>query len=547
MTEFDTLWPAILDVGRNAGSGGYRRYAWSDADLTLREWFTGCAAERGMDVEEDRNGNLWAWWLPPGWDGDPSDAFVTGSHLDSVPDGGAFDGPLGVVSAFAAVDVVRARGVVPTVPVAVVAFSDEEGARFGVACVGSQLSSGALERRPRPRAARHRRHHPRGGDEQGRSPPGPPRPRSAIGLPRGVFVELHVEQGRALDLLDRPIAVASAIWPHGRWEFVFRGAGQPRRHHPTADRRDPMLAYASSVLSARSCAAAHDAVATFGKVLVTPNGANAIPSAVRAWLDARAADEGTLAALVEKISAEARGHATADGIDLEVSAESVTPVVQFPAAAAGTAAAGAGASRRHPGAADAGRPRRRHPVGGGADGNAVRAQPHRGVTLADRVRRERRLQPRSAGAGRRDGRLGGASMTLVVRTRVARRPRRRPRADHRRRRTHHRRRDRRRPAAVIASARRVGVARPGQRPLARLSPGAAGAHPTGPRIVLDLAGSDVPRRGAAEPGPLPPAGPRGLRRDGAGRDHRGRRIPLPAPRHRRGAVRRPECHGPRAD
>ena len=127
MTAFDTLWPTILDVGRHTSTGGYRRYAWSDADLTLREWFSGCAAQRGMDVEEDRNGNLWAWWMPPGWSGDPTDAFVTGSHLDSVPDGGAFDGPLGVVSAFAAIDIVRERGVVPRVPVAVVAFSDEEG------------------------------------------------------------------------------------------------------------------------------------------------------------------------------------------------------------------------------------------------------------------------------------------------------------------------------------------------------------------------------------------------------------------------------------
>ena len=74
----------------------------------------------------------------------PAGAFVTGSHLDSVPDGGAFDGPLGVVSAFAAIDLLRARGVAPGIPVAVVAFSDEEGARFGVACVGSQLSTGAL-------------------------------------------------------------------------------------------------------------------------------------------------------------------------------------------------------------------------------------------------------------------------------------------------------------------------------------------------------------------------------------------------------------------
>jgi len=332
VTEFDTLWPAILDVGRNPGSGGYRRYAWSDADLTLREWFTGCAAERGMDVEEDRNGNLWAWWMPPGWDGDPSDAFVTGSHLDSVPDGGAFDGPLGVVSAFAAVDIVRAGGVVPTVPVAVVAFSDEEGARFGVACVGSQLSSGALS------ADRARRLRDIDGitlaealTKAGRRPDRlGPDPRLAERV--GVFVELHVEQGRALDLLDRPIAVASAIWPHGRWEFVFRGEANHAGTTRLADRRDPMLAYASSVLSARSCAAAHDAVATFGKVLVTPNGANAIPSAVRAWLDARAADETTLAALVDRISAEARGHATADGIDLDVSAESITPVVHFPAA-----------------------------------------------------------------------------------------------------------------------------------------------------------------------------------------------------------------------
>ena len=69
-----------------------------------------------MTVEEDRNGNLWAWWLPPGWDGDPRGAFVTGSHLDSVPDGGAFDGPLGIVSAFAAIDMLRADGVEPRGP-----------------------------------------------------------------------------------------------------------------------------------------------------------------------------------------------------------------------------------------------------------------------------------------------------------------------------------------------------------------------------------------------------------------------------------------------
>jgi N-carbamoyl-L-amino-acid hydrolase len=283
-----------------------------------------------MDVEEDRNGNLWAWWMPPRWQGGPAQAFITGSHLDSVPDGGAFDGPLGVVSAFAAVDMLRERGVIPRVPVGIAAFSDEEGARFGVACVGSQLATGALAAdRARglrdidgitlaeamTKAGRNPQH--LGADPE-------------LAERVGVYVELHIEQGRALDLVDRPIAVASAIWPHGRWEFNFCGEANHAGTTRLGDRHDPMLAFASSVHAARSKAAAHDAVATFGKVIVAPNGANAIPSRVRAWLDARAADEATLRRLVEQITAEAHRHAVADSIELEVTPESITPIVEFP-------------------------------------------------------------------------------------------------------------------------------------------------------------------------------------------------------------------------
>ncbi|QXU55296.1 allantoate amidohydrolase [Rhodococcus sp. LW-XY12] len=331
MTAFDTLWASILEVGKHPTTGGYRRFAWSDADLTLREWFRGCAAERGMDVEEDRNGNLWAWWLPVGWEGDPTDAFVTGSHLDSVPDGGAFDGPLGVVSAFAAVDLVRERGIVPTVPIAITAFSDEEGARFGVACVGSQLTTGALA----PQRALGLRD--RDGITLAEAMTRAGRVPEHIGTDPtlvdrvGVYVELHVEQGRALDLVDAPVAVASSIWPHGRWQFTFTGEANHAGATRLVDRRDPMLAYASSVHSARSCAAAAGAVATFGKLEVLPNGANAIPSEIKAWLDARAADEETLTTLVAEIEAEARKHCLPDEIGLDVFAESITPIVEFPA------------------------------------------------------------------------------------------------------------------------------------------------------------------------------------------------------------------------
>ena len=330
MSSFDDLWASILDVGQHHSTRGYRRFAWGDADLTLREWFRSNAASRSMDVEEDRNGNLWAWWMPVGWTGDPKGAFVTGSHLDSVPDGGAFDGPLGVVSAFAAVDLLRERGVEPTIPIAVAAFSDEEGARFGVACVGSQLTTGALS----PERALGLRDADgvtlaEAMAKAGRAP-------QHVGADTtltdrvGVYVELHVEQGRALDLVDAPLAVASSIWPHGRWEFTFTGEANHAGATRLVDRRDPMLPFASSVHSARSAAALHDAVATFGKVRVLPNGANAIPSMVKAWLDARAADEHTLASLVAHIEAEARKHCATDRVDLDVLVESVTPIVEFP-------------------------------------------------------------------------------------------------------------------------------------------------------------------------------------------------------------------------
>ena len=134
--RFSQLWSSLAPIGRQGSSGGYRRLAWTPADSELRAWFVEQADQRGMLYETDRNGNQWAWWGDPG-----PDAVVTGSHLDSVPDGGAFDGPLGVVSGFLAVEELRGQGLRPDRPVAVVNCVDEEGARFGVACMGSSVTT----------------------------------------------------------------------------------------------------------------------------------------------------------------------------------------------------------------------------------------------------------------------------------------------------------------------------------------------------------------------------------------------------------------------
>ncbi|MFD3932140.1 allantoate amidohydrolase [Streptomyces sp. NPDC058614] len=319
------MWRDLKPIGRHPDSKGYRRFAWSGADGDCRDWFRGQAEARGLVYEVDRNGNQWAWV------GDPAagDAVVTGSHLDSVPDGGAFDGPLGVVSSFAALDELRARQVEFTRPLAIVNFGDEEGARFGLACVGSRLAAGQLtvEQAHRltdadgitlPQAME------RAGYDPDAIGPDPER------LARiGAFVELHVEQGRALDLSGDRVGIASAIWPHGRWRFDFRGEANHAGTTRLVDRRDPMLPYAETVLAARREAQLAGAVATFGKIAVEPNGVNAIPSLVRGWLDSRAADQTSLDTVVTGIEKAAREYAEAQGVELDVVRESFTPVIEF--------------------------------------------------------------------------------------------------------------------------------------------------------------------------------------------------------------------------
>ena len=324
--RFGRTWAELAPIGRDPSTGGYRRSAWSAADAELRDWFAARARERGMACTPDRNGNLWAWW------GDPADgAVVTGSHLDSVPDGGAFDGPLGVVSGFLAVDELRARGVVPARPVAVVAFADEEGARFGVACAGSRLLTGVLD----PERARALR------DADGTSLADAMRAAGAdpLALGRddealrriGAYVELHVEQGRGLVHADAPVGVATSIWPHGRWRCRFEGAADHAGTTRLEDRHDPVLPFAATVLATRHLAERAGALATVGRVQVRPNGTNAVAAGVDAWLDARAPAEGTLTDLVDGITAAARAAAAEHGTTVEVTRESWSPEVAFDA------------------------------------------------------------------------------------------------------------------------------------------------------------------------------------------------------------------------
>ena len=290
---FRRAWDDLAPVGR-ATDGGYRRFAWTREDHVLREWFAGEATARGLALTTDRAGNQWAWWGDP----DETPGVVTGSHLDSVPGGGAFDGPLGVVSGFAALDALRATGVSPRRPLGIANFVDEEGARFGVACAGSRLITGALD------ADKARRLRDADGitmadalSTVGRDP------RSLGKDPETLrriasFVELHVEQGRGLVHTGDPVGVGRMIWPHGRWRVELRGQANHAGTTPLADRRDPMLDLAAFIAHVRRAADEAGALATVGKLHVHPNGVNAIPSQVTAWLDVRADDPSAVRAVL---------------------------------------------------------------------------------------------------------------------------------------------------------------------------------------------------------------------------------------------------------
>ncbi len=331
--DFDRMWAELAPIGRSATSGGYLRAPFDSAERECAAWFAQQCQSRDLAVEVDGNGNAVGWWeperVPPagavGRTGSTVGAVLTGSHLDSVPDGGAFDGPLGVVSALAAVDRLREQGFVPRRPIGVVSFVAEEGSRFPVACLGSRLAVGAVDPAGQTAMAEAMA---AAGLEPGLGP-------SDFLTRVGYFVELHVEQGRNLVDTGAAVGVGGAIWPHGRYRFDFIGEANHAGATRMEDRHDPMLSYAMTVLAAnkqaRLAPTAHggSARATFGRVDVEPNGTNAVPSRVTGWLDARADTSATLERLLAEVTRQGSQRADRDGTALTVTTESVSPQVVF--------------------------------------------------------------------------------------------------------------------------------------------------------------------------------------------------------------------------
>jgi N-carbamoyl-L-amino-acid hydrolase len=277
---------------------GTTRLAWTAEDEAAGAWFERRAAEVGLRVEVDPAGNRWA--LPDA----PAPWWGVGSHLDSVRAGGRYDGALGVCAAFA---------VAERAPVAVIAFADEEGARFNTPTFGSRALAGMLDP-----AVLDRRDDDgvRMADAMagaGVDPAGVADAPSWLGRLRA-FLELHVDQTPDLDrfAVVRALAARMRVQAdlHGRADH----AGTTRRE----ERSDALLRAAILIVAAHQ-RATEDMVVTASRILVEPNALTTIASHVRLWLDARSESPSALTAWFQDLpaGAELTVASRSDGIEFD--------------------------------------------------------------------------------------------------------------------------------------------------------------------------------------------------------------------------------------
>ena len=273
---------------------GWTRAPWTPELRAAEQLVIDAAVAGGMVCEHDPAGNLWI--TDPNA---PADGLIAvGSHLDTVPKGGAFDGLLGVVGGLVAVLALRAAGVPNQERLAVISFADEEGSRFNTPCFGSRTMVGTF------------------GDEVADAKDkdgisirdvGPKRPADAAGLQRRIaaYFEIHVEQGLALDPAGISLGIATSLSARGRWEWQVVGEANHAGTTPMAGRRDALVRAAEFVLAVQHTAVAHEgSVATVGRITPWPGGTNVIPGRCSGTLDVRALNNATRDAVVQALVEE---------------------------------------------------------------------------------------------------------------------------------------------------------------------------------------------------------------------------------------------------
>jgi N-carbamoyl-L-amino-acid hydrolase len=295
---------SLSTYGRASGgtfASGVSRVAYSVADVTARAWMLEVIKEAGVAPRLDAAGNIYARL-----GGDSTRApILFGSHIDSVPNGGNFDGDLGVMAAIEVLHAVQAAKITTRHPLEFVLWAHEESTAFGqgVACsriVAGDLKPGDMAQvwNGLTRADAIRRI---GGD--------PDRIETAV-RPKGqwhAYLELHIEQGGTLDRAKIPIGIVEGIVAIHRYDMVVEGFANHAGTTPMGERQDALLAASSVVLAVRDIAASRQGrqVGTVGRLEVEPNSPNVIPGRVALSVEFRDLSDVVLRELDDAVKARA--------------------------------------------------------------------------------------------------------------------------------------------------------------------------------------------------------------------------------------------------
>ncbi|MCW3152215.1 Zn-dependent hydrolase [Achromobacter spanius] len=313
------LWQSLMDLAQIGGTekGGVCRLALTDLDRQGRDLFVRWVQDAGCDVRVDAIGNIFA--RRPGRNNDLP-AVMTGSHIDTQPTGGKFDGNYGVLAGLEVLRTLNAHGVQTEAPLELAVWTNEEGSRFVPVMMGSGVYAGAftlqhaLAQQDREGVSVSQALEAIGYAGQVAVPPA-----RQDGVPAydvGAYFEAHIEQGPVLEAADTVIGVVTAALGQRWYDVVLTGVEAHAGPTPMPLRRDALLAASELVLAVNQIALAHapDARATVGWMDVFPNSRNVIPGRVRLTVDLRAADDATLSAMDAALRAAVDAAADSRGV-----------------------------------------------------------------------------------------------------------------------------------------------------------------------------------------------------------------------------------------
>ena len=316
---------ALSVFGRPAGgsfASGVSRVAYSDADVAGRQYVTDLMKKAGLEPRIDAAGNIFARRAGSDPAGRP---ILFGSHIDSVPSGGNFDGDLGSLAAISVIEACDTAGLRTRHPLEIVVWSAEEGVAFGRGLAGSRIVAGDVKTSDMDAVWNGLRR----GDGIRKLGGNPDRIMDAV-RPKGAhhaYLELHIEQGGTLERGNTPIGVVEGIVAIDRYTAVVTGFANHAGTTPMAERRDALVAASQLAIAVRESVTKEPGrqVGTVGQFEVSPNAPNVIPGSVRLTIEIRDLSIEKLAALITDIRQRARQIATNTKTEIEITELSKNP------------------------------------------------------------------------------------------------------------------------------------------------------------------------------------------------------------------------------